>query len=41
VLDRDAEKATELLAAHLAVTTDILLAAEADDLPARKTTVRA
>ena len=41
VLDRDAEKACDLLAAHLAVTTDILLAAEADDLPARKTIERA
>ena len=41
VLDRNAEKATELLAAHLAVTTDILLAAEASDLPVPKTKVRA
>ena len=41
VLDRNAEKAAELLAAHLAVTTDILLAAEASDLPVPKTKVRA
>lgn len=41
VLDRDADKAAALLAAHLAVTTDILLAAEANEVPARKTTIRA
>jgi DNA-binding GntR family transcriptional regulator len=35
-LRRTADDAAALLAAHLAVTTDILLAAEADDRPARK-----
>jgi DNA-binding GntR family transcriptional regulator len=40
VLARDANKAVELLARHLRVTTDILLSATTEEAPQRRRSVR-